>query len=183
MILLVDLCFEKNSLSKYEFVLPIEDTLKHAGAKCDILHYTEICNDKLERCDKIILCGTALKNNAFAMNLKSFSWINGFAKPILGICAGMQVIAYVYGGSIIASKSIGLETIEIIRETYLFGVPRKIEGYHLHSCGVTLPREFELLAGTKNKAEAFKHHSQPIYGIIFHPEVRNKWILERFIKI
>jgi GMP synthase (glutamine-hydrolysing) len=36
------------------------------------------------------------------------------------------------------------------------------------------------VAGTTEVVEAFKHRERSIYGIIFHPEVRNRWILERF---
>jgi GMP synthase (glutamine-hydrolysing) len=40
-----------------------------------------------------------------------------------------------------------------------------------------------LLAGKTDAFEAFQHHSRPTYGIIFHPEVRNQWILERFANL
>ena len=76
--------------------------------------------------------------------------------------------------------AIGLERIEIITDTPLLGEPRQIEGYHLHNYGVTLPEEFLLVAGTTEVVEAFKHRERSTYGIIFHPEVRNRWILERF---
>ena len=41
-ILLVDLCWEKDSLSQYEFVHPIRETLEKLGFPCSILHYTEV---------------------------------------------------------------------------------------------------------------------------------------------
>ena len=55
------------------------------------------------------------------------------------------------------SPAIGLEKIEIIRESPLLGEPRQIEGYHLHNYSVTLPEEFMLLAGKPDAAEAFQH--------------------------
>jgi GMP synthase-like glutamine amidotransferase len=70
--------------------------------------------------------------------------------------------------------------IDIVAETPLLGEPRQIEGYHLHNYSVTLPEEFDLMAGTTDVVEAFRHSDRPLFGIIFHPEVRNKWILERF---
>jgi GMP synthase (glutamine-hydrolysing) len=109
-----------------------------------------------------------------------FSWLTQYDGPVLGICAGMQVISAVFGGSIVPKPAIGLERIEIITDTPLLGEPRQIEGYHLHNYGVTLPEEFLLVAGTTEVVEAFKHRERSIYGIIFHPEVRNRWILERF---
>ena len=181
--LLVDLCYEKNSLSMLEFVLPIEETIKQVGAECDILHYREIDNDMLGDYERVVLCGTALKNNAYVENLRELSWILDWVKPMLGICAGMQVIAALSGGHILAKQVIGFESIEIIRKTPLLGKPRQIEGYHLHKYAVTLPREFDLLAGTVDNVEAFMHREKPLYGIIFHPEVRNQWILEKFVQI
>jgi GMP synthase (glutamine-hydrolysing) len=48
---------------------------------------------------------------------------------------------------------------------------------------VTLPEDFRLLAGGKESVEGFGHRVRPIFGIIFHPEVRNRWILERFANL
>ena len=180
MILLLDLCSEKNSLSRYEFVFPIADTLSKAGARFETQHFTEIAEDKLRKYEKIILCGTALKDNTYADRIDMFSWLMRFDRPVLGICAGMQVISAVYGGSIVPEPAIGLEKIEIVADTPLLGEPRQIEGYHLHNYGVTLPEEFILVAGKTDVVEAFKHRERSIYGIIFHPEVRNRWILEHF---
>jgi len=179
-ILLVDLCFEKDSLSQYEFVHPIRDTLQQAGFFCNILHYTMVKPQELASYDKIILCGTGLLDNVYAKHLHLFSWIKDFKKPILGICAGMQVIGAVYGGSIVPNQAIGLEQIEIVRDSQLLGEPRQIEGYHLHDYAVTLPEGLSILAGKIDAVEAFGHCTHPTYGIIFHPEVRNRWILERF---
>jgi diphthine-ammonia ligase len=179
-ILLVDLCFEKDSLSRYEFVHPIRETLQKLGFLCNILHYTEVKPSHLANHDKIILCGTALMDNVYAEHLDLFSWIKDCKKPILGICAGMQVISAVYGGSIVPNRAIGLEEIEVVRDSSLLGEPRQIEVYHLHNYAVTLPEGLSLLAGRIGAVEAFRHRTHPTYGIIFHPEVRNRWILERF---
>jgi GMP synthase-like glutamine amidotransferase len=180
MILLLDLCYEKDTLSKYEFVFPIADTLRKVGARFAIQHFTEMSENELGKYDKIILCGTALKDNTYADRIDMFSWLMRFDRNVLGICAGMQMISAVFGGSIVPKPAIGLERIEIITDTPLLGEPRQIEGYHLHNYGVTLPEEFILVAGKTEVVEAFKHRERSIYGIIFHPEVRNRWILERF---
>ncbi len=182
-ILLVDLCFEKDSLSQYEFVHPIRDTLQKLGYLCNILHYTKVKPQDLANHDKIILCGTGLLDNVYAGHLEFFSWIKDFKKPILGICAGMQVISAVYGGSIVPNQAIGLEEIEVVGGSSLLGEPRQIEGYHLHNYAGTLPEGFLPLAGRIDAVEAFRHAAHPTYGVIFHPEVRNRWILERFANL
>jgi GMP synthase-like glutamine amidotransferase len=183
MILLLDLCYEKDALSKYEFVLPIANVLRRAKAPHKVVHYTEWSADLLDQSEKIILCGTALKDNAYCEQIDLFSWMKRCEKPMLGICAGMQVIGLAFGGKIVPQPAIGLEKIEIVRNTPLLGEPRQIDGYHLHNYGVTLPKGFELVAGNQERAEAFLHCQRPIYGIIFHPEVRNRWIVEKFVNL
>ena len=183
MTLLIDLCYEKESLSRYEFADPIKDCVRQAGSSCEVLHFSEVEGDEANRYEKVILCGTALKDDVYAKHIESFSWIRECEVPILGICAGMQVMGSIFGGKIVSQSKIGLEEIEINRETRLLGPSRTIEGYHLHNCGVTLPEGFEIVAGTKDQIEAFKHQEKPIYGILFHPEVRNRWIIERFVHL
>ncbi len=183
MILIVDLCREAESLSKYEFVDPIANSVRRAGSEYEVVHFTELTEDLIERSDRIILCGTALKDDLYARRIDLFSWIKDLEKPLLGICAGMQVMAAVFGGEIVPQPKIGLEKIEIVKETPLLGQPREIEGYHLHNFGVTLPPGFDLVGGGADRIEGFKHARRPIYGIIFHPEVRNRWIVERFVNL
>lgn len=182
-ILLADLCYEKNSLSQYEFVYPIRETVEKFGIPCKICHYTEIEKEDLESSDRVILCGTALKDNAYMEQIKAFYWLKDLKKPILGICAGMQVICAFFGGSIVPHPALGLNRIEITGSSPLLGEPREIEGYHLHNYAATLPLGFLGLAGRPGLPEAFKHRTLPFYGIMFHPEVRNRWILERFANL
>jgi GMP synthase (glutamine-hydrolysing) len=119
----------------------------------------------------------------YSEHLEAFSWIKCQKKPILGICAGMQVIAAVYGGSVVPHPQIGLVKMEILRDSPLLGEPRFIEGYHLHNYSATLPDGFELIAGKASAADAFYHPVFPTFGIVFHPEVRCRWILERFVSL
>lgn len=183
MILLLDLCYEKDSLSRYEFVYPLADILTRSGFSSEIRHFTELNEIEWERYDRIILCGTALKDNHYAERMELFSWLLNSKKPILGICAGMQVISAVFGGKIVPQPAIGLENINIVQESNLLGRPREIEGYHLHNFGATLPEGFSLLAGKLDSVEAFCHPMRLIYGIVFHPEVRNRWIIEQFARL
>ncbi len=183
MILVVDLCFKAESLSKYEFVDPIANFLRRAGSEYEVVHFSKLTDDLIKISDRIILCGTPLKDDLYARRIDLFSWVKDLEKPLLAICAGMQVVAAVFGGGIVPQPKIGLDRIEIVRETDLLGPPRKIEGYHLHNFGVTLPPGFELVAGREGQIEAFRHSERPIYGIIFHPEVRNRWVVERFVDL
>lgn len=181
MILLIDLAYEKDSLSFYEFVKPIAYSVKQTNCSYECIHFSEISSLDVSKYEKIILCGTALKDNEFANHMDSFSWLTSYDKPVLGICAGFQVIASVFGGTIIPQPDIGLLTISIVKESYLLGQPREISGYHLHNFGISLPDGFDVLAGSIDKVEAFKHRQKNIYGILFHPEVRNLWVIDNFV--
>ena len=183
MILVVDLSFKPRSLSSYEFVDPIAAVLRRAGSEYEVAHFTELRPDLIRCSDGVILCGTALKDDLYARRIDLFSWIRDLDKPVLGICAGMQVLAAVFAGGIVPQPKIGLDPIDIVKETDLLGTPRRIEGYHLHNFGVTLPPGFEIVAGRGGEVEAFKHAERPVYGIIFHPEVRCRWIVERFVSL
>jgi GMP synthase-like glutamine amidotransferase len=193
MMLMVDLCWKKNSLSRPEFVDPVASALRKAGAEIKVLHYSELTSDQsskqlyrdLLECDGVVLCGTAIQDNFYAKEMDKFSWLKdpNYSKPVLGICAGMQVIASAFGGKIIPRPVIGMEKVDIIKDTELLGEPRQIEGYHLHNYGAAVPKDFHLVAGSPHEVDAFVHERRPIYGLIFHPEVRNRWIIQKFIEL
>ncbi|HOP08685.1 MAG TPA: gamma-glutamyl-gamma-aminobutyrate hydrolase family protein, partial [Candidatus Methanofastidiosa archaeon] len=103
--------------------------------------------------------------------------------PILGICAGMQSISLAYGGAAYEWCDIGLKNISVVKEDNLLGERRVFQGYHLHSHGVTLPENFVTLAEKDGHVMAFRSVEQEIYGVLFHPEVRNEWIIENFLKM
>src|SRR3989344_5148282 len=92
-ILVMNVCKEK--LHYYEFVKPIEDVLRREGFEFYTKHYTKF-DDKDLKADKIIICGTSLKDNDFLEHLNFFTWIPFYEKPILGICAGMEIISSIF---------------------------------------------------------------------------------------
>ena len=184
-ILLVDSCYEADSLSQYEFVRPVQRILERTGFPCQVCHISLLNEERLKSCDKVVLCGTALKDNEYLNHLERYSWLKEGDWPVLGICAGMQIIAAIFGGEVRSrhKPAIGPEKIEVVRESDILGPCRKIEVYHIHSLDPTLPEGFIRLAGTELSPEAFSHCSQPIWGLLFHPEVRNRWILENYANL
>jgi len=182
-ILLVDLCSAPNSLFECEFVHPIRAALKEYGYVSDILHYSMLSPQAIDSYEKIILCGTPLKDDGYLSHLDHLSWIRDCRKPLMGICAGMQSISSLYGGSVLPCPAIGLTEIEIHRESLLLGEPGSLEVYQLHNHAATLPQGFSLIAGSSDAALAFQHPFLPTFGLLFHPEVRCRWILERFAKL
>ena len=96
--------------------------------------------------------------------------------PILGLCYGHQLIAYIFGGEVELGKrrEFGL-TYAIIDKPIgvLRGLDKREKVWMSHSDTVfALPPEFEALAHTENSpVAAFKHKEKPIYGLQWHPEV------------
>lgn len=176
MILLINILKEK--LHFDEFVKPVGNILVENKIKGFIRKYDCVAKKDLEKASKIIICGTSLKDNDFLKDLKQFGWIKNFNKPILGICGGMQVIQLVFGGKLKKETEIGFYEEEF-KKNFL-GLKNKIQVYHLHNNYTTLPKNFEQF--NKGKIpQAIKHKTKPIYGVLFHPEVRNKEMIMNFV--
>ncbi len=178
MILLIDLCNEKDSLSNLEFVQPIKRIVESAKHKTQIVHYSELNEGIIKSADKIILCGTALKDNEFQKQFDAFEWIKDFKKPILGICAGMQIIGLVFGAKLTKQKEIGMT--QIITKNNIFA-DTMISAYELHGSSITLPEGFTEIAYNERGMQAIKKDN--IYAIQFHPEVRNRKLIENFVNL
>ena len=56
-------------------------------------------------------------------------------------------------------------------------------GYTLHNYSVAPSQTFETLAESTKCIQAIKHKQKDIYGVLFHPEVRNQEILKRFVQL
>jgi GMP synthase (glutamine-hydrolysing) len=178
MILVIDVCKEK--LHYLEFVKPVEDVLKKNRTKYFTKHYKNIRDSDLKKAKKIIICGTSLKDFEYSKHLKDFRWIKNFDKPILGICAGMQITSEIFGGKIKKQTEIGYY-FENFKKDFL-SLNEEHEVYHLHNCYATLPKDFEQFTDGKIP-QAIKHKTKDIYGVLFHPEVRNKKLIEEFVKL
>jgi GMP synthase-like glutamine amidotransferase len=179
MILVIDMSWKKNSLLSNEFVSPIYSVLNQLE-ECEVKHFLDVKNSELEGYSKVVLSGTALKDNATLKQVDKFQWIKTCDKPILGICAGMQTIALVFGVPLTTCLQIGMTEISTLKENQLFR--GKFKAYTLHNYSVKVSTDFETLAQSLTCIQAIKHKQKNIYGVLFHPEVRNQEILERFIQ-
>jgi len=179
MILLIDLTSDE--LSSLEFVNPIKRIVESFKEKTEIVHYSksedEENKQKINSAEKIILCGTALKDNKFQDDFEKFNWMKDSKKPILGICAGMQIVGLVHGAKLIQMKEIGMT--QIIAKNDIFQ-DTMFSAYEMHGSSVTLPEGFIEIAFNDKGTQAIK--KDKIYGIQFHPEVRNRKLIENFLK-
>ncbi len=168
----------KDILHDLEFVKPIREILKQNNKKLKITHYSEDIQNLLKQSEKVIITGTSLKDNDYLEDYKYFNWIGDFEKPLLGICAGMQLISLIFGGEKKQKTEIGFYEEDFNKD--FLGTKGNKKVYHLHKNYFTLPRDFNVYSG-KTIPQAIKHKKRNIFGILFHPEVRNKEIVENFI--
>ena len=179
MILIVDMNSTENPFGFQEFVLPIISISENLE-KCTVKHYLELDEIDLKPFEKIILSGSALMNTSTLSQIERFNWIKDSNKPILGICAGMQNIGLVFGGRLIKCREIGMSKIETCEENILFSSTFQV--YSLHNYALVPSADFNVLAESASCIQAIKHKNKDIYGVLFHPEVRNTKILQRFIQ-
>lgn len=179
-ILLINVCKEK--LHSLEFVKPIETILKSLNLKYKIANYKNISKSEIEKFDKIIICGTSLLDDDFLNYSKTFEWIRNCDKPILGICAGMQIIGKVFNLNVKKKNEIGFYLEDFEKE--FLSLKELHEVYHLHNnyAEFEKSKEFGIFCSSGKVVQAIKHKSKEIYGVLFHPEVRNKKLIERFLK-
>jgi GMP synthase (glutamine-hydrolysing) len=131
------------------------------------------------KCNGVILSGTALKDHATLHQPEKFRWIRECDKPVLGICAGMQTIGLAFGLRLKRCLGIGMAEITTSKPNPLFHSTFK--AYTLHNYSVQPSREFVVLGKSAKCIQAIKHEQKDVYGVLFHPEVRNKEILQNFI--
>ena len=163
-----------------EFVKPIEDVLKRCGFEFISIHYKKLDDKLISKAEKIIISGTSLKDNAFLDDITHFSWIKEFNKPILGICGGMHMLGLIFNGVLKKQQEIGLTDIDFNKE--FLGKYGKIQAYELHNFFVK-SNEFDVFAFSKNCCQAIKHKQKPFFGVLFHPEVRNKDLIINFVNL
>jgi len=164
----------------YEFIKPIEDVLKKNNIKFQSIHYKNVSEKLLNKAKKIIISGTSLKDNGFIKDIDRFNWIKKYKKPILGICGGMHILGLVYNGELKKKQEIGFTNIELKQE--FLGVLGKIEVYELHNYYV-ISKEFEVFGRSKYCPQAVKHKKNPFFGVLFHPEARNKYLIVNFVNL
>ena len=179
MILIINICREK--LHYFEFVKPIEDILRKEGFDFFRRHYKELTEEDLNKAEKIIICGTSLKDNEFMENLERFSWIEKIDKHMLGICGGMQLIGKIFRGKLKKKTEIGFYYEDFKKE--FLGLRGKQEVYHLHNYYIDVSRVFEVFCKSKGVIQAVKHKEKEVYGVLFHPEVRQKDLIGEFLKV
>ncbi len=145
-----------------------------AGHKISIFNGQQFKPSLVKDYDLVVLTGgstgySVINYPEYYENLLNFIKIT--KKPIIGICLGAQIIAYVAGGKLekLNVKASGVEEVKINRNFYKKNMIKVYESHRFSI--VSGSKNLEILARSKNGVEIFKYKDKPIYGMQFHPEV------------
>lgn len=164
--------------------------IREIGVYAEIFPYN-INKEKLLELNPsgIILSGGP--NSVYAENAPHpFPEIFDLGIPILGICYGLQVIAYLNNGSVdkSAAREFGRANLIIDKPNKLLDGIISNQVWMSHGDSLqSLPDGFEIIAHTDNSPiAAIQNEEKRIYGVQFHPEVHHtidgKKILENFAR-
>lgn len=193
MLLIINIC--KHELHYTEFVKPIIDIVKKQELPFDVIHYSKITKTNykklLSKYHRIIITGTSLKDMSYSKDLSKFKWILSdlaFSKPLLGICGGMQILCMIHGSKLEKNPEIGLVSINFNAE--FLGLTGTRQVYALHNMAIKndsiIKNNFNIYStGNKENSviQAVKHRKNKHYGVLFHPEARNKDLIVNFLSI
>lgn len=108
------------------------------------------------------------------------SWVLKSGLPVLGICYGAQLLAYVMGGRVAGEghKEFGYATLELGTDStdpILASIPVKSQVWMNHGDRIEAPPPgFVTLGSSDNSPYAIIGNLQRhLYGILFHPEVQH----------
>ena len=169
--LLVSTCY--HALSNKEFLEPLKSLISANNIAFETKSYKDVIDH--EKYDRIIICGTALRDFDYMKNADNFSWIKNYKGKILGICSGAQIIASVFGKDLEDCELIGKMQVSINKKNKL--AEGCFSSYFLVSKKPSLDGE---LIALDEDGYVFKHKEREAYGVLFHPEVLNEKIIKDF---
>ncbi|MCP9487573.1 MAG: gamma-glutamyl-gamma-aminobutyrate hydrolase family protein [Gaiellaceae bacterium MAG52_C11] len=151
-----------------------------AGVPPRVVHYAD--RDAFRDSNAIVLSGSDAPwpdhDEAELERLRDFA--AGCGRPVLGICAGMQLLAQCAGGAVGHAREsergflpIQLAEGEIAAGDGLFhGLPERVTVYQSHTDEITrLPEAFRVLASSpQSHIQAIAADSLGFWGTQFHPE-------------
>jgi len=151
--------------------------IREAGVYCEILPFSTPLRE-IQSIDPrgLVLSGGPASVYEQKAPRSETGLISAVNCPVLGICYGLQLMAYEFGGEVEPSKSrgYGYGRLTVVDEsTRLFaGLPGEMDVWLSHGDRVTrLPEGFHMTAKTAEGVNAFENPNQKIYGVQFHPEV------------
>jgi len=179
MILIISVCSDR--LSYFEFVKPVEEILKKARKDSRTRYFLNMNHRDVGQAEKAIICGTALKDFRYLNSIEKFTWIKEVDKPVLGICAGTQILGKLFDCNLAERTKIGRYKVKIVQKNSLTS-KEEFYSYFLNSKAMEPNEDFEILGESGNLKCIVKHKRKRLYGCLFHPEVLNPEIITNFLQ-
>lgn len=165
------------------FTYNVVQYLQELGAEVVVYRNDEIGIAEIEALspEKIVISPGPCTPGEAGISLDVISHFAGKV-PLLGICLGHQCIGQVFGGRVVAAKTLmhGKTSPIMHRDCGVFrGLSNPFEATRYHSLVVEnadLPDCLEVTAWTQDRAGGveeimgLRHRSLPVEGVQFHPE-------------
>ncbi len=151
--------------------------VREAGVYCEILPFNTPSERILARQPKgLILSGSpssVYHDSAPRPDAKLLELLNA---PLLGICYGLQILAFDMGGAVASSpnREFGYAKLKVVDESSLLfkDLPNEMDVWMSHGDAMTsVPDGFRVTALTDDALNAIENNERRIYGVQFHPEV------------
>ena len=86
----------------------------------------------------------------------------------------------IFGGVVFKEFEVGYFYENFEKE--FFGIKDEVQVYHLHNNCIDFSDDFDVYSSGK-VVQAVKHKNKDIYGTLFHPEVRNKDLIRKYVSL
>ena len=151
----------------------IDRRIRELNVECDLLPLDASPQD-LEQYKAIVISGGP-QSVIDPKSPKPHKFLFTLDKPMLGICYGMQLMAYHFEGGNIGTNGREDGQTEVILATTndLFkGLCERQIVMLTHGDSILeLPIEFQEIGSSRHTITAIEHVTRHIYGVQFHPEV------------
>ncbi len=151
-----------------------------AGGECSLVHYPDVTS--FRGFGAVVVSGSDApwqKHPPGAFRPLERA-IRSAGEPLLGICAGMQILTWAFGGSVEPLRppgppaETGFRPVEVLvgDDPLVRGIGPTADFYESHTYEVTrVPEGFETIAaGARCAHEAIRAVDAPVWGVQFHPE-------------
>ncbi|MBQ9557172.1 MAG: glutamine-hydrolyzing GMP synthase, partial [Clostridia bacterium] len=174
-----------------QYDLLIARRVRENGVFAEIIPYNKITLEEIKKAGYKGIIFTGGPNSVYDSESPHYDpRVLEIGVPVLGICYGHQLIAYMASGVIESAKSgseYGKTDVFTMPCAMFDGVPEKSVCWMSHTDFVSkLPDGFEVTAWTEScPCAAMADERRRIYGVQFHPEVTHteygKQVLRNFI--
>ncbi len=144
---------------------------------CEILPFnTPIEKIAVPQLKGIILSGSPSSVYQEGAPRPADALIDSIDCPVLGICYGLQILAFDMGGEVKSSpnREFGYARLKVVDHSSLLfqGLPAEMDVWMSHGDQMTsVPPGFRMTALTDDALNAIEDPEREIFGVQFHPEV------------